>query len=335
MLELRELTKPVAGQPGLAGVSMEIAAGRTTAIVGLSRVARETLVRLLTGADKPTSGSIRLAGADIARARREKGCITRVGPAVPAASGQRVGKLVGADMATRAGLSSVLNAKVSELKPDQRMRLALAQALAERPTLLILDAPASQLPGDVRDVFAADLKELLAGFPGVALVLASAAEEALGPDGDIVVIDGGTMIQRGTAQEVSRHPVNLASAAATSWPVLNTLPMTAREGRGVLADGSRLQLPEGRVLPDMGACTLAFHPEDVTLERASPGCVRFVVRAGEEEARGQHRFLNVNFAGTGWLCPLATAAPTAGALLNAFIDQSRLMVFDAKGQALD
>ena len=88
----------------------------------------------------------------------------------------------------------------------------------------------------------------------------------------------------------------------------------------MLADGSRLQLPEGRALPEAGDCTLAFHPEDVTLERASPGCVRFVVRAGAEEARGEHRFLNVNFAGAPWLCPLATPAPRTGALLNAFVD---------------
>lgn len=335
MLELKELSKMVNGQRVLAGVSLDIAAGRSTAIVGLARAGREALVRLLMGADKPNSGSIRLAGVEIARARREKGRIAKVGPAVPAASGQRVGKLLNADAAARAGLSGVLNAKVSELKPEQRMQLALAQALAERPALLILDTPASQLPGNVRDAFAAGLKELLAGYGGVALLLASGADEALGLDGDIVVVDGGAVIQRGTAREVSGHPVNLASAAATSWPVLNTLAMTAREGRVVLADGARLQLPERFALPDSGVCTLAFHPEDVTLERASPGCVRFVVRAGAEEARGEHRFLNVTFAGAGWLCPLATAAPNAGALLNAFVDQSRLMVFNADGQALD
>ena len=252
MLELRELTKSIGGQPVLVGVTLEIAPGRPTAIVGLSRAERDAVARLLTGADKPAAGMIRLGGADIARVRREKGRIVRLGPALPASSGQRVGKLIDAQMASRAGLSAILNAKVSELKPEQRMRLALAQALAERPGLLILDAPASPLPGDVRDAFAASLKDMLAGFSGVALVLASAAEEALGPDGDIVVIGGGVVIQRGAAREVSGHPVNLASAVATSWPVLNTLPMTAREGRGMLADGSRLQLPEGRVLPEAG-----------------------------------------------------------------------------------
>jgi ABC-type sugar transport system ATPase subunit len=335
MLELKQLSKRMNGRPVLAEIDLEIAAGRPTAIAGLGATERETFARLLMGADKPDTGTITLSGADIARARREKGRIARVGPSAPAPSGQRVGKLVGVEMAARAGLSGALNARVSELKADLRMRLAVAQALAVRPALLVLDAPASQLTGDVRDTFAAGLKDMLSGFAGVVIVLASAAEEALGPDGDVVVIDAGAVVQRGTAQEVSGHPANLAAALATSWPVLNTLRMTARDGGGMLGDGSRLQLPQRFALPHAGNCTLAFHPEDVTLERASPGCVRFVVRAGVVDARGEHRFLHVNFAGAHWLCPLTTEAPVAGARLNAFIDASRLMMFDADGRALD
>jgi hypothetical protein len=109
--------------------------------------------------------------------------------------------------------------------------------------------------------------------------------------------------------------------------------MTVRDGRCMLTDGSRLQLPDGMPTPQDGVCTLAFHPEDSTLERASPGCVRFVVRAGAEEARGDYRFLNVTFANRQWMCPLDKSAPHPGALLNAFVDRSHLLVFDADGRA--
>ena len=148
------------------------------------------------------------------------------------------------------------------------------------------------------------------------------------------MIDAGIVVQAGSARDVSAHPLNLASAVATSWPQLNTLPATAYDGRYLLSDGSSLQLPEGLPEPVAGACTLAFHPEDVTLERASPGCVRFVVRAGAEETRGERRFLGVGFADAVWLCPLDTSAPHAGARLNAFVDRSRLLVFDASGRAI-
>lgn len=334
MLELSNLSASLKGERVLLDATFNVAPGRPTAIVGLSRAGREAVARLLTGVDKPQAGAIKLGGIDIVRARKAKGSVLRVGPAVPAPSSHRLSKFISAEVATRAGLSAQLNARISELAPDQRMRFAIAKALAARPTLLILDAPAGALPASQYDDFAEHLGELVAGSNLHLLLLASAAHEALGLRGDIVVIDGGAVVQAGAASDVSAHPVNLASAVATSWPTLNTLPMTAREGRCLLSDGSRLQLPESIATPRDGACTLAFHPEDATLERASPGCVRFVVRAGEEEVRGEYRFLNVTFANRRWMCPLEKSAPHAGTLLNAFVDRSRLLVFDAAGRAI-
>jgi hypothetical protein len=62
--------------------------------------------------------------------------------------------------------------------------------------------------------------------------------------------------------------------------------------------------------------------------------VRFVVRARHQEGRGSRQFLDVSFAGATWLCPLAMAAPPTGAVLNGFVDRSRLILFSADGQAL-
>lgn len=334
MLGLSNLSRSVNGEPVLVNVTLDIAPGRPTAIAGLSRAGREAVARLLLGADKPQGGTIRLGGADIARARKEKGRIQRVGPAGPAASSQRVGKLIGAEAAASAGLSAKLNARLSELTADQRMRLAIVQALSARPSLLILDGPAGGLPSSVHDDFAEHIGEMVAGSHAVVVLLASGAHEALGLRGDIAVVDGGAIVQAGSAADVSAHPVNFASAVATSWPTLNTLPMTVREGRCQLSDGSSLQMPEGLPTPPDGACTLAFHPEDSTLERASPGCVRFVVRSAAEEVRGEFRFLNVGFAKQAWMCPLATAAPHEGTLMNAFVDRSHILVFDASGRAI-
>ena len=97
MLGLSNLSKSVKGEPVLANVTLDVPAGRPTAIVGLSRAGREALARLLAGVDKPQGGAIKLGSVDIVRARKDKGAIRRVGPAIPPASGQRVGKLIGAE----------------------------------------------------------------------------------------------------------------------------------------------------------------------------------------------------------------------------------------------
>jgi ABC-type sugar transport system ATPase subunit len=331
MLSLKDVTR-TSGGVSLSGVSLQAAPGRPTAIVGLSATGREALARLISGADRPQAGEIRLAGTEISKARSDKGRIVRVSPLGLASSGQKVGKAASREAAALAGLSGQMEAKLSSLSAVQRMRLALAHAASARPSLLVVDGPTSLLGAEARDALLTDIRALLAPATGVVVLVAASAGEALAVDGDIVVFDRGAIIQTGAVADVSAHPVNLASAIATSWPQLNTLPMTAKDGRGQLADGARLQLPEEIVLPAEGACTLAFHPEDVTLERASPGCLRFVVRAAGDAAGG---FLPVAFAGSTWLCPMTVAQPHVGALLNAFVDRSKLMLFDGGGKALN
>lgn len=79
---------------------------------------------------------------------------------------------------------------------------------------------------------------------------------------------------------------------------------------------------------------MAFHPDEMTLERAGAGCLRFIVRAAGEEMIGGRRFVRVTFADASWLTPQPALAPHAGAILNAFVERSRLMAFDASGKAI-
>lgn len=314
MLELRDVTRAAGREPVLSRASLVLSREAPTAIVGLTAYERDMLLRLLGGEEKPQSGSIKLDGKDIAQARREKGKVVRIDGHVPPKSKQKTGK--------------------PAVNVDAKIRQAIAKARAARPKLILLDTPSAGLAPEAREVFIADLKSLLADAGAVIVLAAGNADEALGLGGNVVVLDGGEVVQSGEASEVFAHPANLKAAVATSFPVLNTLAMQARDGRGVLADGSSFQPPEGLRLPDEGRCTVAFHPDDMTLARAGAGCLRFVVRAAGEEIVAGRRFVRVTFAGANWLTPEAAVAPHAGAILNAFVDRSRLMAFDASGRAI-
>jgi ABC-type sugar transport system ATPase subunit len=166
------------------------------------------------------------------------------------------------------------------------------------------------------------------------VLAAGLPDEAQGLGGVTVVLDRGRILQQGPAAEVFARPASLAVALATSHPELNTLAMTAREGQGMLSDGSTFQPPENFAFPSRGACTLAFRPEDASLERQSQDCLRFVVRAVSEQTISGQRFARVRFADANWLAPLPAEAPPPGMVLNAFIDRARLMVFDQAGKML-
>lgn len=334
MLELRDVIRTAGREVVLGGVTLAFSAEIPTAVLGLPATGREALLRLLAGADKPQSGSIKLDGKDIALARREKGRIVRIGASGLPKSGQKVSKLVDAEAAAKVRLTGRMGAHVSDLDLDQRLRLAIARARAEKPRLILLDAPSTGLDLEIRERFVADLRTMLANTGAVVLLVSASADEARGLDGQVVAIGGGRVLQHGAAAEVFEHPANLDVALATSFPRLNTLAMRAHDGRGALADGSRFQPPEGLPWPMEGNCTLAFHPNDMRLERAGPGCLRFVVRAAGEETIGGRRFVRVTFSDASWLTPQPAAAPHAGAVLNAFVERSRLMAFDAAGRAI-
>lgn len=334
MLELKDVSRSSGRDPVLTRVSFQIARNVPTSVAGLSPSERAALLRLLAGAERPQSGFIKIDGKDIAEARKGKGLIAQVGQTGAKSSGQRLGKLIGKATAERVRLGGRMEARVSDLDLDQRLRLAIALAREEKPSLILLNAPSAELDGDIRERFVADLAAMLADTSAVVVLLAASADEAAGLGGDIVVLSKGCVVQSGAASDVFAHPANLAAAVATSHPALNMIQMSARNGSAVLPDGSTFQPPDGVMLPSDGACTLAFRPEDTLFERQDAACVRFIVRAAGEESDSGRRFVRLTFAGSKWLTPQPAAALPPGAVLNVFVDRARLMVFGAEGEAI-
>jgi glycerol transport system ATP-binding protein len=336
MLELRGVSGAGAFGPDpiLSQASFRLSRDVPTALIGLTVGGRDALLRLLSGKDRPRTGSILLDGEEVGRARKTKGRIVSVDGTGVKPSGRRAAKCVGAETAARIGLSDRMDARTDQLDQEQRVRLAIGAARDVRPSLLLLDAPALQLAGDMRGRFLADLGTMLADPGAVVVLVAGLPDEALALGGDVLVLESGKVLQHGPAAEVFGRPLSLVVALVTSHPAPNTLAMAAREGRGALADGSTFQPPEGLAFPSSGACTLAFRPEETRFERRSPSCLRFVVRAVGEETVAGRRFARLRFADTEWLAPLPAESPPAGAMINAFIDPAHLMVFDESGKMI-
>lgn len=333
MLELKQALRAAGREPLLSGVDFACARETPTSLLGLSPATRDIMLKLLAGAERLQGGEIRLNGRDIGQAKRAKLRIVRVGSAGAAKSGQKVGKIIDAGVAARVGLSGKLSAVVSALDAGERVRLAIAKARLEKPALLLLDAPASGLPADQRAQFVADLAQMVAECGAVVVLAAGGADEALGLGGDTVVLSGGHVQQAGPVAGVFASPANFASAQTTAWPSLNTLAMTMEDGRGRLADGTSLTPPQGVSLPASGPCVLAFRPDDSTMARETPGCVRFVVRAIGEQQIADRTYKRVGFARETWLSPLIAAEPPPpGAVLNLFVDRGKVLVFDAEGR---
>src|SRR5689334_1670695 len=144
----------------LDGVSVDLARGSFTAIMGPSGSGKSTFLHVAAGLDRPTSGTVRLGDADLSRLserkltilRRERvGFVFQAFNLMPSLTvtqniglplrldGRRVKRSEIREVAARVGLEGRLRHRPSELSGGQQQRVAIARALITRPEVVFAD----------------------------------------------------------------------------------------------------------------------------------------------------------------------------------------------------
>jgi branched-chain amino acid transport system ATP-binding protein len=229
-LTVEGLSVPRAERLVLRDVSLEIAPGEITALLGPNGTGKSTLVLAVAGVLRPTAGRVRLGDQDLTRRRPER--IRRAGVAVVPEGRRLLPELTVRDnlrVATyslpngdaESGLDYVLDL-FPELKPrlettardlsgGQQQMVVLAQALASRPDVLLVDELSLGLAPLVVKRLVPTLAEVAATGVGV-LLIEQFAHVALGLAKRAYILGGGRIRYDGTAQELKAKPELLHSA---------------------------------------------------------------------------------------------------------------------------
>ena len=200
------------GRNALDGITLDVARGTVTGLLGPSGSGKSTLMRAIVGTQLVTSGSVRVLGEPAGSpGLRGRVAYTTQSPAVyddltVRENVRYFARLVGAadtqadEVVELVGLGDDAGSVVSRLSGGQRSRVSLATALVGRPELLVLDEPTVGLdPLLRRDLWASFAR--LAADGATLLVSSHVMDEAERCD-ELLLVRGGRLLDRGTAAEI-------------------------------------------------------------------------------------------------------------------------------------
>lgn len=192
-LEIRDLAVRFGSRQVLHRVSLEVPVGRFVSLVGPSGCGKTTLLRTIAGLVRPSAGALRLFGRSVEGCSREVGILFQEDALLPwrtarenVALGLRFRGVSPAHALRtadawleRVGLGTFGAYFPHTLSGGMKKRVALAQVLATRPRLLLMDEPFASLDAIVRSLLEADFLSLVRETGVTVLLVTHDLEEAL------------------------------------------------------------------------------------------------------------------------------------------------------------
>jgi branched-chain amino acid transport system ATP-binding protein len=226
------------GVQALRGVSLELERGEVVGLIGPNGAGKSTFVNVLSGFDRPDSGTVELAGDDVTRwspHRRGRHGLARTFQhsrafrdlsvrenvevsALGVGAGPREAARRADALLERLGLDRYQHAPAAALAHGDERRLGVARALATEPRFVLLDEPAAGLPEAEVPDFAALVRRVASEHEAGVLLIDHNMALVMETCDRIQVLDQGTVLAEGTPAEI-RGNLDVAAAYLGETPV--------------------------------------------------------------------------------------------------------------------
>ncbi|MHB0784818.1 methionine ABC transporter ATP-binding protein [Bradyrhizobium sp. 5.13L] len=239
------------GKPGviaLENIDFAIPRGSITGVIGRSGAGKSSLVRLINGLEKPTSGRVvvdgrnisALAGRELRLAQRSIGMIFQhfnllssrtaadnIALPLEIAGWARIDiKARVAELLALVGIADKHDRYPSELSGGQKQRVGIARALATRPSVLLSDEATSALdPQTTRAIL--DLLANINRELGVTIVLITHEMSVVRQLAkEVVVLDAGQVVESGHVADIFAHPKHAITQSFLAEVIGDSLPLS-------------------------------------------------------------------------------------------------------------
>ncbi len=270
-------------------VTLDVAPGELVVLVGPNGAGKSTLLRAIAGLIPISAGRVELDGDvldDPAAGRFVDGCRRSIGVVFQdlllfdhmtvlenvafglrsRGAARRDARRAAAQWLVRLGIGELGDLRPPQLSGGQAQRVALGRALAFAPKLLLFDEPFAALDATTRGEVRRDLRAHLATLAAPKIVVSHDPIEAITLADRIVVLEGGSVTQQGTPDDIRSRP---RSRYVADLVGINLLRGTLHDGAIALDSGHQITVA-GDDHGSTAAVTATLHPRAITLHTARP-----------------------------------------------------------------
>lgn len=327
--------------------------GGFTMLLGTTRSGKTSLMHLMAGLERPSSGEVWFDGKNVTGVsvrRRNVAMVHQQFINYPSlsvyeniASPLRVARMARDDIDRRVRdaadllkLTPMLSRRPSELSGGQQQRTAIARALVKDADLVLLDEPLANLDYKLREELREELPRLFAEKGAIVVYATTEPSEALLLAGHTATLHEGRVTGFGPTSELYRAPADLVTAQVFSEPPINLADVRKMGGKlALIAGGSaRAAWPVPPVLaeaPD-GAYTMGLRPHFVQPAEGS-GHPEIEGRVLVTELSGSESVAHFDLGGRAWVSQAHGVHPFEVGLQARFaLETDRAFFFDSAGR---
>ncbi|MEF7616612.1 ABC transporter ATP-binding protein [Aquincola sp. MAHUQ-54] len=368
MLAIDGLGKRFGKLQALQDVSLSVREGEVFAITGPSGAGKTTLARLISGLERPDAGGLTLGGRPFgtlpAQARRVAHMFESYAlyptltvaqnVASPLAAPASAGRWTAAQQRQRVdevlALTEIAHLRdrlPSQLSGGQKQRVALCRALAQDPSVFVLDEPIGHLDAKLRHLLRGEIRRRQSQLRPGTLWLTPDGIEAMAVSHRMAVLIGGRIQQIGTPDEVFARPANVQVARLIGDPAMNVLSVALAQGTSpsLAPDGGAPQAVSGALAQRLapmargGRLVLGLRPGDLALRPPGTALLEgedsFAAQVYAVEPLGKHRIVTLSVGSQRLRAKVAADAGwQAQQPVQVVVRGERLLSFDADSGVL-
>lgn len=317
-VELRNITKEVAGQVHIKPTSLVLEPGHFNVLLGETGSGKTSLIKLIAGLDPIADGQMLIDDQDVTRLSTQKRNISLVHqffvnyPHMTVfdniASPLKVAGMPKSEIQGRVEeaadilqLRPMLNRRPHELSGGQQQRTALARAIAKESRAVLLDEPLANLDYKLREELREQLPELFAGRGAVVVYATSEPEEALLLGGKTGLMEDGRVVQFGATAEIYRQPQSLMAAKVFSDPPINMAEVIKTGNTLTMGQDASWQTDDETAGLADGTYTLAVRPHHVAPNKSENHSVNLTGRVLVTELSGSESSAHFQIGPDAWV----------------------------------